>query len=234
MPPRKTSPDLIESRKAMVRDVALSIIQDQGIEKLTMDKVVEKLPFSKGTAYKYFSCVEDLVVALCNDSMEVLVSYINRAQDMPGGSKEKLIYLNFLFVVFYKVSAVPLQLVLSAKSPPYMKKASPLTREAHVRIEREIIGTLEGMIRSCLVDNEYDSEAIEPKEIALQNYYILIGGLVAFEEESSETSYAMRAGFFDNFLVRNILNFLQGLGCTCSKSESEYIKALKSVECELA
>jgi AcrR family transcriptional regulator len=43
-----------------------------------MDKIAEKVEYSKGSIYQYFSCKEEVVCVLCEESMGQLVSLFKR------------------------------------------------------------------------------------------------------------------------------------------------------------
>ena len=59
-PPKLLDEAALKERELLIINSAVLLIQTNGIENLTMDKVVAQVPFSKGTVYKHFIGKEDL------------------------------------------------------------------------------------------------------------------------------------------------------------------------------
>ena len=93
--PRLPDGSTLKEREQKILTVAIILIQRFGIENLTMDKVVAQLPFSKGTVYKHFIGKEDLLLAINNYAIDVLSDLFYRAYKFDGGSRERMLLLNF-------------------------------------------------------------------------------------------------------------------------------------------
>ena len=65
------------AREQQIIDAAIGLIQLQGIENLTIDKVVAKVPYSKCTIYKYFLGKEYILLAISNQAVKK-ITFINR------------------------------------------------------------------------------------------------------------------------------------------------------------
>ena len=72
MTPRILDEKALQAREQEIINAAIGLIQEHGVEHITMDKVVSKVPYSKGTIYKHFDGKEDLLLAISNHAISIL------------------------------------------------------------------------------------------------------------------------------------------------------------------
>ena len=80
----------IQGREGRILEVARSMIVEDGYHGLSMDRIAEELEYSKGTIYQHFSCKEDILMALVNQSMERRLDLFRRAAAFRGRSRERI------------------------------------------------------------------------------------------------------------------------------------------------
>lgn len=88
MPKKITQEELLD-REAQILRSACEIIEQCGFSNLTMDKVVDAVPYSKGSVYKLFNSIEEILLAITNDGGSVLLEFMQRALTYQGGSRKK-------------------------------------------------------------------------------------------------------------------------------------------------
>ena len=77
----------INQRQLELIDIAREIIESEGLNALAMDKVSALSDYSKGTVYNHFSCKEDLLVAVSNESLKDLQALFSKLDTYKGNAR---------------------------------------------------------------------------------------------------------------------------------------------------
>lgn len=157
MAPRYIDNDELQARENEILDQAIELIAEQGIAFLTIDKLVGRVNYSKGTIYNHFSSKEDVLTALCNRSMQNVLALIIRAKQLDVSARRKMtavIYSYMLSVLMFPQHFV---LVMSAKTEMFAK-ASTERREEHEELDGQLFE----------MGNSIVSEAVENGELILK------------------------------------------------------------------
>ena len=152
-PPKLLDEHALKERELLIINTAVLLIQKNGIENLTMDKVVAQVPFSKGTVYKHFIGKEDLLSAISNYSMDVLSDLFYRASQFKGCSRSRMLLLNFSYLIYAMLYPALFQTVLCAKSPSVVGKSSQRHINEGERLEVKLMTSIHGIIDDGLNDN---------------------------------------------------------------------------------
>jgi len=138
------SPKVLDKQTQLVReneilDYAVTCIQNEGVSAMTIDKLAQDLPYSKGTIYNHFSCKEDLIVALCNRSMSILTKMFQRAITFKGYTREQALAIHFAYMLYAKLYPTNFLLVITAMSASVKEKASEQRQQQHVILEGQLL-----------------------------------------------------------------------------------------------
>lgn len=152
-PPRLLNEDALNEREKTILDVAINLVQRLGIENLTMDKVVAQVPFSKGTVYKHYTGKEDLLLAMSNHAMEVLSDLFYRAYEFNGCSRERMLLLNFSYLIYAILYPELFQSVICAKSQSVIGKSTEERLNEHDRLEMKLLMSIHGIVDDGLRDS---------------------------------------------------------------------------------
>ena len=87
MTPRKQTQ--IAEREAIILEIASEIIAREGPEALTMERVLARVDFSKGTLYNHFTCREDLLVAVHAQCFSAHLDLFSRGALFRGRPRER-------------------------------------------------------------------------------------------------------------------------------------------------
>ena len=139
MPPRVLNQQQQFERENEILDSALTLIEHEGIALLTMDKLVQKVPYSKGTIYNHFSCKEDVLLGLCNRSMGALAELFQRAMKFDGLLREKALAIQFAYMLYARLYTTQFMLVITAKSATVVDKSNPWRHEEHIQLEGRLM-----------------------------------------------------------------------------------------------
>src|SRR5271163_4453953 len=93
----------IQEREGRILELARSMIVEQGYHGLSMDRIAEALEYSKGTIYQHFSCKEEILMALVNQTMERRLDLFRRAAAFRGRSRERMTALGAAAELFFQL-----------------------------------------------------------------------------------------------------------------------------------
>ncbi len=150
MTPRILDETALKAREQKIIDAAISLIAQLGIENLTMDKVVARVPFSKGTVYKHFLGKEDLLLAISNQAINILSSFFWRAFKAEGCARERMLLLNFSYLLYAILYPELFQTAICAKAPNVIGKSSEQRIQEQQQLEMKLLGAIHGIVEEAI------------------------------------------------------------------------------------
>lgn len=183
MSPRYIDDATREAREEEMMQAALDIIARDGVSGLTIDKVVTRVPYSKGTVYNTFSCKEDLLTALCTRSVSRLSDIFRRAASFEGSSREKMLAIGVGYMLHSQLEPTEFMLVISAKTPPVAEKSSQKRQEEHRELETRLLGMLLGVISEGLANGDLNlAPHLSPAQVAFSLWAMSFGTIALLQE----------------------------------------------------
>lgn len=140
MSPRITCPTTLEERENHILQVTADLIEEVGAGSLTVDKVVARVPYSKGTVYNHFSCKEDLLVALCTHKLANLKELFIRAAAFNGKPRDRVVALHAAYFLYALQSPAQAMAILYTKTPNLEEKVSPGRLDKLFECDAELLG----------------------------------------------------------------------------------------------
>jgi AcrR family transcriptional regulator len=131
-----------EAREQEMLECAKEIIRSEGEAALTIDKLVKKLPYSKGTVYNHFTSKEDIVLALCNGHMEHMASVVIRALAFNGNSREKALAVHVGSLLNSQANPQDFMIGVTVKTAGCTAKASEIRRQQYQQTEVALLSPL--------------------------------------------------------------------------------------------
>jgi AcrR family transcriptional regulator len=141
-PPKVISEEEFINREQELIELARSLTVKDCLTTLTIDKLVDACPYSKGTIYKHFVSKEDLLMAICNTCIQEIKLLFTRALTFDGNSREKMTAVLVSYLIWAKLHPAQLFAVLSAHSPSVVKCASEERNELHQYYESQLMALL--------------------------------------------------------------------------------------------
>ena len=142
MPPRIISKSDFAQREKELVELGRTLVENECLTTLTIDKLVAAAAYSKGTIYKHFTGKEDLILAICNTCIQEVQELFIRALKFNGNSRERMLAVMVSYVIWAKLHPAQLFAVLSAHSPSVTLCSSDERNTEHHRIEAELMGLL--------------------------------------------------------------------------------------------
>ncbi len=169
----------IEQREIELIEIAREIIENEGLNALTMDKLTARCDYSKGTVYNHFSCREDLLVGVSNEGLRDLQQLFSKLDNFQGNGREQMIGLQLAYLYFSKLYPSQFLCILSVKNPAILKRTSAQRKQQQLELE---IG-LEARARTIVAKAQQDKELVlsanrETKQITFANWSQTFGALV--------------------------------------------------------
>ncbi|KGJ95220.1 TetR/AcrR family transcriptional regulator [Colwellia psychrerythraea] len=188
-PPKLLDETALKERELQIINSAVLLIQKNGIENLTMDKVVAQVPFSKGTVYKHFIGKEDLLLAISNYSIEVLGDLFYRAYQFKGCARSRMLLLNFSYLIYAMLYPALFQCVMCSKSPNVVGKSSDKHINEGERLEVKLMTSIHGIVDDGLNDNSLALPFnMDIQQLCFSNWSMAYGAITLLSGEVEQCS----------------------------------------------
>ncbi len=189
MTPRILNEDALQAREAQVIDVAINLIAQQGIENLTMDKVVSKVPFSKGTVYKHFIGKEDLLLAISNRAIQLLSELFSRAFIFKGCTRERMLLANFSYLIYAILHPELFQTCICAKAPNVLGKSSAVRIKQQEQLEAKLMGSIFGIFEEAIANKSLVMpDYMDMQQLCFANWSMAYGTIALLSAEVEQCS----------------------------------------------
>jgi len=229
MTPRMLNEEDLQAREQKIIDTAISLIAKLGIEHLTMDKVVAQVPYSKGTVYKHFSGKEDLLLAISNQAIKLLSDLFWRAFQFDGCARERMLMLNFSYLIYAILYPELFQTAICAKAPNVLGKSSPQRIQEQEQLEAKLLGALYGIIETAIKNKSLAlPDYMNIPQLCFANWSMAYGTIALLSDEVEQCT-----GRTDLIVERELFNqsnlLFDGLQWQPLTKDKMYRKALKNV-----
>lgn len=226
-PPKLLDENALKEREQKIIIAAISLIKSVGIENLTMDKVVSQVPFSKGTVYKHFIGKEDLLLAISNHAIHVMSDLFYRTYEYKGCSRERMLLLNFSYLIYAILYPALFQTVLCSKAPSVVGKASEQRVNDYEKLETKLITAFHGIVEDGISDNSLVlPEHMDVSQLCFANWSTAYGAISLLSDEVEQCS-----GRNNMVVERELFNhsnlLLDGMGWTPLTKDKQYCVTLK-------
>ena len=229
MSPRPLDKQSLLVRELQIMEAALSLMDEMDVTLLTMDKVVARVPYSKGTVYSHFSCKEDLFSGLSNHALRTMIGLFQRAAEHEGSSRERFMAMQFAYLIWSLLKPTLFRASLCVKSPSVMGKSSPERMEEHDALEQKMMTIWHRMLDDGLADGSFILPLHMSKhQVAFTGWASGYGTIMLLSGDIEQC--AGRHGLYLEREYFNAINiFLDGLNWHPLSSEVDYRTALQRV-----
>lgn len=146
----------IAERETEILRLAGDIIAADGPDGLTMEKVLARVDFSKGTLYNHFTCSQDLVVAFYADCFARHLPFFERGALFRGRPRERFLAAGIGHDIMHRIDPRRFRMALTEET---LAGASERWREAFVTAHRETMGVFVGIVRDAIAAGDLPESA---------------------------------------------------------------------------
>lgn len=138
MCPKRVSDEALQEREKIITDSAVMYVKEQAVTRLTMDKLVTLIPYSKGILYRHFCCTEDVLLAVGNQISAQLLNHYKAVASSPSLGRNSL--SRFAAVNFELMQKEPAlyRIYLCCEVPLVTEKASADRVQTYKELHNQI------------------------------------------------------------------------------------------------
>lgn len=219
--PRKQTQ--IAERETEILRIAGDILATRGLEALTMDNILARVEFSKGTLYNHFTCREDLLVAFHAQCFADHLEFFARGALFRGRPRERFMAAGMGHDLKCMLDPQPFRFDLTED---ILTAASERWRDSFFELHRETMAIFVGLARDGIANG--DLPARFAPEFVASSAWALCVGADALHEGGMIFRHVTPADF--SAVRRQMLVTLQdGFGWKPLSQEHDYEAACRRI-----
>jgi AcrR family transcriptional regulator len=152
-------------RETLILDAAEDLLLAHGYLGLNLDRLAERVEYSKGTLYNHFATKEDILLALASRNLAERVRLFERAAAFEGRTRERILAIGIADDVLAERGSAPFQIMQMAKTPSLWEKTDPTRRQESARFECRCSEVVESVIRDAVRAGDLKLNPREGKEL---------------------------------------------------------------------
>jgi AcrR family transcriptional regulator len=193
-----------------------------------MDKVVAKVPFSKGTVYKHFIGKEDLFLAMNNLAVVILADFFSRAKKFDGSARERMLLLNFSYLLYAILHPVLFKAMLCSKTSNVYGKSSEKRLNEQKQNEHKLLAPIHAIIDGAIASQQLTlPDYMNIQQFCFANWSQCYGTISLLSEEIEECSGRTNL-VLEQELINQFNLMFDGLQWSPLTKEKDYVLALKN------
>lgn len=222
--PKIVTQEELSQREQTVIDAACELIAETGFAGLNMDRVVARVPYSKGAVYKHFGSAEELVLAITNSGVYHLLDLMQKAFAFEGSPRERYLARCFSYYLYSQLHPTQFFCELEALTPGVREKASQRRLEEGMGLFSEFKHRAEAFVVAGLNSGDLPSPGNDARVIANTSWSMEFGVCtyaMASYRNNQNLPRAERLALEQNlFWMVNV--FLDGLGWQALSGDYDY------------
>lgn len=140
----------LHEREQLILDTAQQILQHEGLQSLTMDRVAAEIEYSKGTVYNHFCSKEEIISGISCRCMHSLIEMFGRARDHQGNHRERIAAIGIAHGLYAQLHPAELQNMQIIKSQAVREKIAVEKQTELLRLEQQVTGIVLEIVRDAM------------------------------------------------------------------------------------
>ncbi len=222
----------ILEREAKILDVARPMVVREGYHGLNMDKIAEKVSYSKGTIYNHFSCKEEIIIALAVQNSAKRVQLFQKAAQFKGCSRHRMIAISAAAELFVRNYPDFFQFERILQLDSVREKTSEKRQSIIHNCEMQCMSIVAGVVRDAVASEDLEL----PKQFTPEKLVFGLWSLTSGAYSIAAASDALQQmGIDDPFeTVRDhIAALLDGFNWQPISDQYDIDKLLKRIQKEV-
>lgn len=222
----------IQEREARILDVARPIVVREGYHGLNMDRIAEKVNYSKGTIYNHFACKEEIIIALAIQNVAKRVELFRHAAQFKGCSRYRMMAIGEAAERFVRKYPDYFLFERILQLDSVREKTSDKRQAVIQGCEMQCMDVVAGVVRDAVAAEDIQlSNGMTPEKVVF-GFWSLTSGAYSIVFTSESLDQLGLSEPFDS--VRNHTNALMdGHGWKPFTHEIDTEKVLKKIRTEV-
>lgn len=145
-------------REQLILDTAQTILQQEGLQSLTMERVAAEIEYSKGTVYNHFCSKEEIISGISCRCVNNLIEMFSRAQNYTGNHRERIAAIGIAHSLYAQLHPAELQNMQIIKSVAVREKIAADKQLQLLQLEQQITGIVLEIVRDAINDGDIPAD----------------------------------------------------------------------------
>ncbi len=186
----------IQQRELQILETSREMLIAEGYHGLNMDRIAERLEYSKGTIYNHFNCKEEIILALAVDAEQRRAELFERASTFRGCARERMAAIGVAAELFVRLHPDHFRVERIVRSMSIWEKTSEQRRMILRSCETRCLGIVAGIVRDAISQADLTLPPESTPEDLVFGLWSLAYGAYSL---IAENSYLMDLGIRDPF-----------------------------------
>lgn len=167
----------IREREQKIVRVARAQILNEGYHGFGLEAIAGEVGVSRGTLYNHFSCKEDLILAVLIETLELRLSWVERAAAYRGTSRQRMAAVLVAVELFARVRTDHYRIEEIVRSGTVWEKAGSEKRVAASHLNAQATGIVAGIVRDAIVQGDLQFPLdVKPEDFVFGIWSLIEGG----------------------------------------------------------
>ena len=166
----------LADRHALFLNIAREVLHETGFHQLSMDLVADKAEYSKGTLYQHFSCKEEILLQLCNQTTYGMQILGQRAVTYKGTNRERLLAFQVAHELWLALEPSDIYMLQNLHTDGVLEKVDNQSRIRHQELQTGIISMVTSIVQQAMDDGELPSDHLNAAEVVYGLWSMNYGG----------------------------------------------------------
>jgi len=144
----------LHEREQLILDTAQVILQQEGLQSLTMERIAAQIEYSKGTVYNHFCSKEEIINAISCRCVISLIEMFTRAKNHTGNHRERIAGISIAHSLYAQLHPAEIQNMQIIKSAAVREKISEQKQLELLELEQQITGIAQEIILDAIRDGD--------------------------------------------------------------------------------
>jgi len=144
----------LQEREQLILDTAQLILQQEGLQSLTMERVAAEIEYSKGTVYNHFCSKEEIISGISCRCVRNLIEMFTRAKNYSGNHRERIAAIGIAHSLYAQLHPAELQNMQIIKSAAVREKIASEKQAELLQLEQQITGIVLEIVNDAIRDGD--------------------------------------------------------------------------------
>lgn len=145
-------------REQLILNTAQVILQQEGLQNLTMERVAAEIEYSKGTVYNHFCSKEEIISGISCRCVINLIEMFTRAKNYTGNHRERMAAIGIAHSLYAQLHPAELQNMQIIKSAAVREKIAEDNQLHLLQLEQQVTSIVLEIVRDAIKDGDIPSD----------------------------------------------------------------------------